>query len=92
MTGIGAGVAQDLASCSDSEVGTIETTGGIEVALNGSAADATTTLIEVNVPVNAHDVGVRGCHEVKKFARANTKQDGRHIEIGDPFKNPLGGG
>jgi hypothetical protein len=92
VTGVGAGVLQDLAGRSDSEVCAIETTGRIEVALNGATTDTTTTFIEVNVPVNTHDVGIRGCHEVKKFASANTKQDGRYIEIGDPFENSLGGG
>jgi hypothetical protein len=92
VSGVGASALQDFASGGDSQIGTIEAAGRIEVALHGTTADATATLVEVNVPVNTHDVGISRSHEVKKFASANAKQDGRHIEIGDTFENSLGGG
>jgi len=92
VSGVRAGALQDFASGGDSQIGTIEAASWIEVALHWTTTDSTTTLVEVNVPVDTHDVGIGRGHEVEKFTGANAKQDGRHIEVGDTFENALGGG
>jgi hypothetical protein len=92
MARLGTGLREYFTRRFNGELFTAETPGGIEVSLDGFATDAPTALVEIHVPVNAHDRAARTTHEAQELTRADSKENRRHVEVSDAIDNPLGRG
>jgi hypothetical protein len=89
----GAGSVKDAASGRVEDLCRGEGEGGIEIALQGNRiTDSSTSFIEGNSPVNAHDVCARGCHEAQEFSGSDAEQGSRNAEIIGGIHDGLRGG
>ena len=74
------GASQNVARRVEGHGGARQTTRRIEISLHRAVPDASTALVEIDVPVNADHVTARGRHEGEELTGAHSEQDRRHVE------------